>query len=280
MSTRSEQMPIPTEILDAFSVRENPVVLEGGQGSSFRAGSCVLKWSDNSDEANLVSNVMSRVTENGFRVARPVKTGSGEWVYKGWSAFELVEGKEIKGRWREKISVSIKFHQALAQFPRPAILDRRTHPWSIADRMIWQETPLVYGPQIAPAMSRLESLMTPISAANQLIHGDMGGNILFDEGLPPAIIDFSPYWRPAEYATAIIIVDSIVWEGADDALINDLENTSLSNQLLLRAAMWRIKTTEEYIRQYGRGSFEDVKAYSHFIELLEMRIESQRERIE
>jgi len=27
------------------------------------------------------------------------------------------------------------------------------------------------------------------------------------------VIDFSPYWRPAEYATAIIIADAVVWEG-------------------------------------------------------------------
>jgi len=33
-------------------------------------------------------------------------------------------------------------------------------------------------------------------APSQLIHSDLGGNVLFHDQLPPAIIDFSAYWRP------------------------------------------------------------------------------------
>jgi hypothetical protein len=38
--------------------------------------------------------------------------------------------------------------------------------------------------------------------------------VLFHDGLPPAIIDFTPYWRPVGYASAIVVADALVWEGA------------------------------------------------------------------
>ena len=39
-------------------------------------------------------------------------------------------------------------------------------------------------------------MRSPIVTTSQLIHGDLTENILFAEGLSPAVIDFSPYWRP------------------------------------------------------------------------------------
>ena len=100
----------------------------------------------------------------------------------------------------------------------------------------------------------------------------MTGNILFDETLPPAIIDLSPYWRPAEYANAIIVVDSVVWEGAPDTLLDFLGNSHEIHQLLVRASMWRIVTTELCIDQFGKGNISDVNSYDHFIDLLYQRI--------
>jgi hypothetical protein len=47
-----------------------------------------------------------------------------------------------------------------------------------------------------------------------LIHGDLTGNVLFHDELPPAIIDFTPYWRPLEFQSAVVVADALVWEGA------------------------------------------------------------------
>jgi prepilin-type processing-associated H-X9-DG protein len=52
----------------------------------------------------------------------------------------------------------------------------------------------------APLNGQLRSLLAarrPVHLPAQLIHGDLGGNVLFADGEPPAVIDFSPYWRPA-----------------------------------------------------------------------------------
>jgi prepilin-type processing-associated H-X9-DG protein len=58
-----------------------------------------------------------------------------------------------------------------------------------------------------------------IAAPEQLIHGDLSGNVLFADGLPLAVINMSAYWRPAAYASAIVAVDAVLWHGADVELL-------------------------------------------------------------
>ena len=52
------------------------------------------------------------------------------------------------------------------------------------------------------------------------MHGDLTGNVLFARGLPPAVIDFSPYWRPVGFASAVVVGDALLWEGADESLLD------------------------------------------------------------
>ena len=42
--------------------------------------------------------------------------------------------------------------------------------------------------------------------------------MLFADASPPAVIDFSPYWRPAGLALAVAAVDALMWGGARLAL--------------------------------------------------------------
>jgi hypothetical protein len=76
----------------------------------------------------------------------------------------------------------------------------------------------------------------------QLIHGDLGGNVLFAAGEPPAVIDFSPYWRPAGLALAIAAVDALTWSGADPAILDQLADQPELDQLLARAHVGRLVT--------------------------------------
>jgi uncharacterized protein (TIGR02569 family) len=267
-----ENISPSAEVLHAFQVQGTPQRLPGGEGTSFVVNDVVFKPVANEAESIWRAEVLSTIHMNGFIVTTPLKTRTGLWTHQGWEASLFLQGKEVKGRWSEKIAVCRKFHQALQIFPKPDFLAAANHPWAVADRMIWGEQPLEYGEPLKKIMARLEKMLRPIDAECQLIHGDMSGNILFNESLPPAVIDVSPYWRPAEYAVAIIIVDSVVWEGAGDDILDEMPNTFLANQLLIRAAMWRIKTTEEYIRQFGRGNIEDVNAYEHLVELIEARV--------
>lgn len=58
--------------------------------------------------------------------------------------------------------------------------------------------------------------------------------------LPPALIDFSPYWRPVEFATAIVVADALVWERADPADVSAAMSTDGFGQFLVRALLFRI----------------------------------------
>ena len=43
-----------------------------------------------------------------------------------------------------------------------------------------------------------------VRTASQVVHGDLFGNVLFAGDAPPAVIDITPYWRPAGWAVGVI----------------------------------------------------------------------------
>jgi prepilin-type processing-associated H-X9-DG protein len=103
-------------------------------------------------------------------------------------------------------------------------------------------------------------LRTP-DGANQLIHGDFGGNVLFADGLPPAVIDFSPYWRPPELALGVVVADAIVWEGADLSLIDACTQVPDFIQHLARAELRRIIELETLHDLYGWEVLNEIDAH-------------------
>lgn len=265
------RIPPSEKVLFEFGVEDFPVLLEGGEGTTYQTGGFIFKPVENTEEANWRAELLNSIVEDGFRVPRPVRSKNNKWTESGWCVYTFLEGKEVTNRWEEKINASRKFHKSLANVAKPDFIDKVSHPWAIADKMIWGFLPMQYGEILKPAMNKLESLLKPIHLKNQLIHGDMTGNILFHSSLPPAVIDLSPYWRPAQYAEAIIVVDSIMWDDAPDTIIKALDDTFETYQLLLRAAMWRIKTTEEYISQYGKGAI-NIDLYDHVIDLISSKL--------
>lgn len=256
------------EVLIAFNIKSKPKLLKGGDRHTYKADNTVLKTIYNEDESNGIAELFSRLESKHFYTEKPIKSIFGKWVHKGWGAFTFVDGKESKSRWKEKIEISKKLHQAISKIKKPAYIDKVNHPWAIADRMVWGDTKLVYNQRLKNTLYPLQEKLKPINLKGQLIHGDISGNILFNEPLPPTIIDMSPNWRPANYATAIIIVDAIVWEKAPDSLLKEMNNNFESNQLLLRAVMWRIKATEEYIKHFKKGAIDKISAYNNLINLL------------
>ena len=85
----------------------------------------------------------------------------------------------------------------------------------------------------------------------QLVHGDLGGNVLFHDALPPAVIDVSPYWRPAGYAGAIVVADAVAWGGAGDEIVEGLLRHQ-GEQLLLRAVLFRVAVDHREVEAYQR----------------------------
>jgi uncharacterized protein (TIGR02569 family) len=233
--------PPPRVVLAEFGVAGGrPEALAGGQGSSWRAGDVVLKPLDMSiDALRWQADVLSRVVPDGFRVAVPLHARGGELVVEGWTGWPLLTGGHAP-RWLDIVAVGERFHHALAEVERPsALLDARTDAWGRADRVAWGESPPGRFAHV-PDFARLLAVRRPVSTPSQLVHGDLSGNVLFAHGLPPAVIDFSPYWRPAAYASAVVAVDAVLRHRADAELLTVIAGRGSGAQLLVRALLFRL----------------------------------------
>lgn len=262
------------DVLDAFGVKETPVFLPGGSRTTLKAGPIILKPTENREEHAWIAETINTLPQEGFRLACQLQARNGDWVYKGWSASTFVQGHEVKGKWKEKVTVSQAFHHVLASLPRPPFIGRRIHHWAVADKVAFGELPFAPHPHLAPALNKLREALTPIDVPSQLIHGDMPGNMLFHDKLVPAIIDFSFYWRPAEFATAIILVDAIVWEGAPDSVLDLVEDTPIMHQLLVRAEIRRIMELDGLYKRLGQEHLlQEVDAHAHLIDVLLSRFQ-------
>lgn len=224
-----------------FGVSAPPQLLVGGRGTAWRAGDVLLKPLDMAvDALQWQADVLSRLDgQEAFRVAPPVRALDGTLVVADWTAWRHVEGQHIAGSWREIIEVGDQLHLATQTLAKPAFIDARHDNWAIGDRVAWEETPIddFHG---APHLKRLADHRQPINAHNQLIHGDLTGNVLLHPGLPPAIIDLSPYWRPPTFASAIVVADALVWEGANKSLLEVGAGKPDFAQYLVRALIYRL----------------------------------------
>jgi len=113
---------------------------------------------------------------------------------------------------------------------------------------------------------RLVSALQPVEAPSQLIHGDLTGNVLFDDQLPPAVIDFSPYWRPTAFASAIVVADALVWEAADESILDGVAYIEDFAQYLLRAVIYRA-VTDCLFRSLELRRPDDADPYLPVVEL-------------
>jgi uncharacterized protein (TIGR02569 family) len=234
--------PPAKSVIAAFALEGVPVPIRGGQQTAWRAGSGVIKRLDTTPRmiAWLEAVLSGLDGRDDFRVAPPLRSVSGDLVVDGWTAWRYEPGTRSTGNWDEIIDVSRRFHAEIQSVPRPAFLDERDDRWAIADRVAWGELPA--GDYDTGPVTALLAALRPIDAAPQLIHGDLTRNVLFADGLPPLVIDLSPYWRPPTTAAAIVVADALIFEGADSGVVDRACHMPLFGQYLLRALIFRIVT--------------------------------------
>jgi len=251
--------PPPPGVIEAFGLKGTPAPLPGGRNLCYLLDGIVFKPSDyDDDEVQWVSELATTLLRHrptAYRLASPISTvsGSGQFVFEGWTASTFVSGSPIPSCQR-KVSISRSFHADLARFvtERPELVSKKRNRFNEADRVTWgqkalEDVELVNAKMLAhfqPLLDKLSSVQRPLpgEVPFQLIHGDLAGNILFDEGAPPAIIDLTFYWRPAEYANAILVADGLAWAGEGRELLEWFGTDELRLQLLVRALYWRIIT--------------------------------------
>jgi uncharacterized protein (TIGR02569 family) len=281
-------------VLAAFGAHADPVSLPGGEGTSWRAGEIVLKpagdprvarWAaglyrDLAPLAPLPPSAAGR--DPGFRVPRPIRTATGDWVAGdpaagGWVAWQWLPGEPavwagVSPCWPRLIAASRAFHAALAGRPAPPWLGRDGSPWTVGDQVAWGErdpgSVLAAAPgSLSGQLRNLLAARRPVHLPRQLTHGDLGGNVLFADGEPPAVIDFSPYWRPAGLALAVAAVDALMWEGASPAALAELDGEPEWGQLLARALVYRL-VTEIVFRRGDQAGLEMVARTSEPVTVL------------
>jgi uncharacterized protein (TIGR02569 family) len=240
-------------VLEAYRAAGEPRPLSGGRQRAWRVGDLALKPQDQSlDALRWQAEHLPEVTaRTSLRVATPVATRLGALTVHGWTAWTFLEGAHAAGRWRDIIAVGEQFHASLRQLRRPAFLAARTDRWALADRYTWGELDVeTLGP--TDEMRRLTALAGPPQAmADQVIHGDLTGNVLFHPTLPPAVIDLAAYWRPTAFASAIVVADALVWEGAGPELAYAVAAQYPDvGRLVVRALLFRMVT--DHLRGIAR----------------------------
>jgi uncharacterized protein (TIGR02569 family) len=254
---------VPEAVLAAFGAAGiDPVPLSGGRGTAWRAGQLVFKPADSVREGQWFADVYDALSGPGFRVPRPVRAVTGGWVAQGWTAWQLVAGAPadwsgVSPRWPELIAVSRALHAALAGASVPEWRATMENPWMIGDQVAWGERDP--GPLLGPAAGKITgqvrlllAALRPVDLPDQLIHADLAGNVLFADGAPPAVIDFSPLYRPAGLPLAIVAVDALMWHRARPEVLGQLAGELELDQLLARALVYRL-VTEVVMRESTTG---------------------------
>lgn len=228
--------PPSADVLAVFGAAGAPVRLPGGRGGSWRAGDLVLKPVDTDLEGLRWEEALLAPlrAHPDVRLEPPLRSRSGDLVVDGWTACRHLPGTTGGAPWTAVVEAGRRFCAAVEHAPRPPHLRRRDDPWARADRVAWEEED-----GVPAALHALAALRRPLRLPAQLVHGDLTGNVLMHPGLPPAVIDLSPYWRPVEWGTAVVVADALVHHGAGPELAARLLPGPEGGQLLVRALLFR-----------------------------------------
>lgn len=187
-----------------------------------------------------------------------------------WTASEFLTGEPgPRGHWAGVLNAGRAFHAALRQVPRPDFLDRHTHPWAVGDRVAWGEQDVDVRDDLSAPFSTLLELRRPVKQdAAQLIHGDLTGNVLFVRDEVPAVIDFSPYWRPPVFAEAIVVADGLLWFDLPSDLLTGSGDQPDWQQMLIRALIFRLVAHSESAGPSGRAQSGERERYVRATEVV------------
>lgn len=240
-----------TAVCRAFGCDDELVRLAGGEGRSWRSGNRVLKATSDEEQAVWIAEVLGRIASDDIVIPEPIPSRNGSWVVDGWACTEFVEADHEHGRWLDVIAAGRTFHSLLLDVPRPEWIDRASDWWRRADDVAWGTRDPAGASEFVVLVRRLLAHCEPLELPEQVIHADLCGNVLFDQRGRPVIIDFTPYFRPAEWASAVVAVDAFEWENAGPEALDWLRDVTDSKQLLLRAAIFRIATSAEVAAAHG-----------------------------
>ena len=244
---------VPDRVLDLFVVPDDVRPLPGGQGGSVVAGDLVLSPGRDATTQGWLSPVLARLAvaldlerPRAMRIAMPIPARDGSWVVHGWAASRYEPDTTVCTDLDVLVATGRVLHArlAVAVGERPAGLDDRTDRWAVADRLVWGPADALGDVVAAYDSAEADRWLGELSAdvrlgPDQLVHGDLAGNVLLDASGTPVVIDPAPYWRPALWAEAVCVLDAVTWHGADPAALQDWQHGT-RHQAMLRARLFRL----------------------------------------
>lgn len=237
------------EVLDLFAVPDSLLPLPGGQGRSVRAGDLVLSPGRDPATAAWLNPVLARLAAQlddevprSVRIAMPIPARDLRWVVHGWGASRFEPGAQPCEDLDVLRATAHLLHARLASvvLERPAALALRDDRWARADRVTFEASPPLdlLGDDLAAEWQDTDL------GPDQLVHGDLAGNVLLDQAGLPLVIDVAPYWRPALWAEAVLVLDAVLWHGAAPSVLGEWSGGQ-RRHALLRAGLFRLLSDEE-----------------------------------
>lgn len=258
------------EVFDAFGIRHELATGIEERKQAILSQNYVFKPAEDPVATNWICEVLNSLAPSeDFRVAKPLRASTGEWIAHGFTCQTRLAGEHDMHRWDDVLAASTAFHLALAAIEKPQWIGGPPDFFQCCDRFAWEDEPVAVDSRSVETIAQLRSLVRPVQMSSQLIHGDLAGNVLFAPNELPAIIDFTPYWRPALHADGIVIVDAISVRGASPSkLIDDFLERPNGLQALLRSALFRAAV-------YG-----NEQLYDHFFPGFQTFVDAFFQRIE
>lgn len=249
-------------VLDSFSISAPGKALAGGQETSMKFGDIVLKPVDDEMYYSFTAEVFNRLQPKEYRISRPILSVNSKYVEDGYAATRFETGIDIDSAIKEKLIISKHLHQDLKEL-KIMELPKSDDPWTKANNVLWRGTllPDYWDKERKEICENLLSQLPSMDTEYQLIHADLGGNILFDDNLKPLVIDFSPTIAPVEYADAIIVCDSIAWADQDVEIISYLEPIVHYKSFIQYAIAFRVLTIALNENYDNERLLEEWKAY-------------------
>ena len=247
------------EVLEEFGFLEEAKILPGGLSRTFLVENHVLKYLPKETEEGIkwLSTILDNIKSKEFRVQKFIESKKGRYYVDGWVAYVYLAGEFRKDleHLRKKKSVLQSFHEVIKKerLP-PKYIFERTDPWGVADDMVWGERSIECHERIMEEIKDLIIFLKPLNLPRQLIQGDPG-HILFSDDEPPALIDLSWHYRPADFSLAVLATDAIsCWCENECMCLNAkevykiFEDVEYFDQLLLRGVLRRTLEIEGHLK--------------------------------
>ncbi len=231
---------LPGYVQVAFGVRDEPVAVRLGGVRGWRCGELLVRPVADAAVAAWAAGVLDGLSADGLRLAQPVRSSDGRWVVAGYSACRYLPGSP-EPRHDDAVAASLLLHEAMVGVRRPRLLDELDDLATRASTAAWGEQRIALDPDAGGDLfDRYAPHRRPVSPPNQVVHGELFGTLLFADGEPPAVLDLVPFWRPPQWAAAVVVVDALAWGGADAALVSRWSHLEAWDQMLLRALLFRL----------------------------------------